>query len=254
LRKVITIIFLGILTASCSVLKKGSNRGLNTNAGLNNINILERVEKQNITKESFFIQKAEIEIFSKEGKEKFIANIKFEFPDKFLISIKSRTGIEGARIYISKDSIFVNDRINKKLYLGNSYFLQKKYGIDQKMLPVLFGDIILNEKDRALKAKCTGNKFITNCDVKGIALNYEIDCNRGKVVSVARISSLNQTDFIVRYDKFFYEKDVLIPEIIEFEDSAYSMKIHIKIKKIEFPWVGKVKFVPGKGYEIIELV
>ena len=88
-------------------------------------NVFESTKNQNITNNGFFIQKAEIEIVTGEGKEKYLASIKFEKPDKYLISVKSRTGIEGARIYISNDSILVNDRINKKLYSGNTFYLKR---------------------------------------------------------------------------------------------------------------------------------
>ena len=42
--------------------------------------------------QDFFIQKAEIEVINQDGKEKYLSTIKYEKPDKYLISIKSRTG------------------------------------------------------------------------------------------------------------------------------------------------------------------
>ena len=62
-------------------------------------------EDQNITNTDFYIQKAEIEFTNKDNRQKFLCSIKYQRPDKYLISIKSRTGIEGARIYVSEDSI-----------------------------------------------------------------------------------------------------------------------------------------------------
>ena len=72
--------------------------------------------------------------------------LKFEYPDKYLISIKSRTGIEGARIYISEDTILFNDRINKKMYYGSSLYLKRKYGLTTNFLPLIFGDIVSRKK------------------------------------------------------------------------------------------------------------
>jgi hypothetical protein len=41
---------------------------------------------------------------------------------------------------------------------------------------------------------------------------------------------------------------------VEFKDSQYNATIKIKLLKVDFTWNGSVKFVPGKGYELIELV
>lgn len=254
MRKIGTIILLGIFTISCSVTRYNSKESYNTEGGLSSEYILERAEKQNLTKTGFFIQKAEIEIFSNNGKEKLIGNIKFEYPEKYLISLRSRSGIEGARIYISKDSILVNDRINKKLYFGNSYYVKKKYGIDQNFLPLLLGDIIIQLNAQSEKEKCSGETYRKSCVVRGVSLNYNIDCKKGKTVLVNNINSTGSEDFSVKYDKFFNSGNGLVPGIIEFEETAYSVNIRIKIVKIESPWPGKIKFVPGKDYELIELV
>ena len=59
-------------------------------------------------------------------------------PDKFLISIKSHTGIEVARIFLTGDSIMINDRINKKLYYGSTSYLKNKYGLTTAVFPVIW--------------------------------------------------------------------------------------------------------------------
>ena len=103
---------------------------------------MERIENQNLTKRNFFIQKAEIEILSEEENQKLIASIKFIYPDQYLISLKSKTGIEAARIFITDDTVLINDRINRKLYFGKPAQLKNKYGISPAVLPVVLGDFI----------------------------------------------------------------------------------------------------------------
>lgn len=219
-----------------------------------NENTLESVKNQNITNNSFFIQKAGIELITKNGKEKFIGNIKFEYPDKYLISIKNRTGIEGARIYISKDSILVNDRINKNLYYGNSMYLLRKYGLDQSFLPLIFGDIILDRNYEHSQEKCSGEKMNINCVVKGVMLNYSIDCKKKKSILVNQVNNFVQQGIQIKYEGFLNVGEFFVPKTIEFDDPQYNTVIRIKILKVEFPWSGNVKFIPGKGYELIELV
>jgi hypothetical protein len=78
-------------------------------------NILDDIRNNNITEENFFIEKADIDLTINNSTNRYLFSVKYEKPDKFLLSIKSRTGIEGARILITKDTLLVNDRIRKRL-------------------------------------------------------------------------------------------------------------------------------------------
>ena len=243
---------IGILISGCSIIRNSKT----THTRVNRVteNIIESVKNQNITNASFFIQKAEIELSNEEGKQKFIATIKFEYPDKYLISIKGRTGIEGARIYITPDTLFANDRINKRLYSGTSLYLSRKFGLTQSFLPLILGDIVLDKTCEDIKEKCSGENLNKNCVVKGVMLNYNIDCKRGKIISASQINNFEKQGITIRYEGFISIGDFLIPKKIKFENPEYMTEINIRILKIEIPWSGKVNFVPGKGYELIELL
>ena len=245
---------LGIFSTSCSVTRNKGKRNLEISKDLLSENILESIKKQNITNSSFFIQKAEIEIVTQNGKQKLIGNIKFENPDKYLISIKSRTGIEAARIYISNDTILVNDRINKKLYSGSSVSLKRKYGFTTSFLPLIFGDILLNEKAEEIKEKCYDEKLNIDYLVRGVLFNYVIDCKKRKITFVNQLNNFVQKGIEIKYENFKNSGNILIPTVIELEDSQFNTIIKIKMIKIDIPWDGRIEFVPGKGYELIELL
>lgn len=254
MRKVIIILILIISCAGCSVFKR-SGKSLQAEY-LNQTSIIntEDIKNQNISNNGFFIEKAEVEIISQEGNEKYLASIKFEKPDKYLISIRSRSGIEGARIYISDDSLLINDRIHKKLYSGNKLYLKRKYGIAPGLIPLILGDLILDNNFSYKKDSCRGDRINMGCFVKGVMLNYEIDCNRKKVILV-KLKDNYDKDFInISFSKFFIAGSYLIAKIIELEDKQYKIGVRIKVIKAESPWSGNVKFIPGKGYELIELV
>jgi hypothetical protein len=254
LQKVAIIFFLGILAGACSVTRKMRNE---TNPESNNTgsgNVLERVIKQNITSASFFIQKAEIELITQTDKKKFLGSIKFKYPDKFLISLKSRTGIEGARIYINNDSIIVNDRINKKMYLGTAKNLKRKFGLNQSFVPLIFGDMLIDNRFNAETGKCVDNKLSVDCNVRGVTMNYNIDCKRCKINQIKLGNSNLKDNINISFSNLIFLNGALIPRIIELEDLQYDIKIRIKIVKTEYPWNGDVRFVPGKGYEIIEIL
>jgi hypothetical protein len=251
LRKVIIILVIGLIFVGCSATRKGVVLGSERKT---TGNILEDIKSQNLTNSNFFIQKGEIEFFSQGENEKFIFTLKFERPDKYLISLKSKTGIEGARIFISGDSIQVNDRINKKLYYGSSIYLVKKFGLSQSFLPLFFGDVILDKGCGSQLVKCIGNKAEFDCQSKGLLLDYTIDCSVNKTLGVSQKNNFGQTGSVVKYGGFFNLENIIVPKLIEFEEFQYNAKIKIKMQKVEYPWKGSINFVPGKDYEIIELL
>lgn len=254
MQKIALILFIGILTGACSVTRKARSENYPESGGTNSENVLPRVIKQNITSASFFIQKAEIELITQNEKKKFLGSIKFEYPDKFLISLKSRTGIEGARIYINKDSILVNDRINKAIYFGTAMNLQRKFGLNQSVIPLIFGDMVVESRLNPGTGKCADNKLIVDCNVRGVKMRYNIDCKRSKIDQVNLVNSNLKGNININYANFIYLNSTLIPRSISVEDLQNNIKVRIKIIKTEYPWNGDVKFVPGKGYEIIEIL
>jgi len=174
-------------------------------------------------------------------------------PDKYLISIKSRSGIEGARIYIAGDSIQINDRINRKLYYGTSIYLQKKFGFNQSFLPMIFGDLILDKSSSNSIEKCIDDKVDLNCQLKGILLNYKIDCKKCKLLSAKQIGSNNTEGLNLKFTNYISTGNILVPGKIECIDKMYDFTAKIKILKVQSPWSGDINFMRGKGYELIEL-
>jgi hypothetical protein len=237
----------------CSVSRNRIRSGTEIPGQMPEGSVLDIIKNQNITANGFFIQKAEIEITTEEGKEKFFANIKFTKPDKYLISLRNRTGIEGARIYLSGDTILVNDRVNKKLYSGSSIYAMKKYGISQSFLPLIFGDIILEKHCESGQEKCKDGKMDLSCLIKGIRLEYSIDCSKKKILFVDQMNNFGQ-NVNIKYQNFFNVEGKLIPRNIEYSDNQRNTTIKIKVVKVQLPWEGVINFIPGKGYELIELV
>lgn len=237
-----------ILSSGCSLSRRISTQEIPAIALTDSV--VKDILTQNLTSEGFFIEKAEVEVVTEEGKEKFIATIKFRKPDTYLISIKSKTGIEGARIFADGDSIKVNDRINKRFYFGTSIYLKRKYGITQGVLPLLFGDLIVESRCITGNELCNGDKLFLNCTVRGIRMNYTLNCKSRKAAVV------DQTDEGVKinYGKYIRAGNILIPGMIDFTDTKYNTTVKIKIEKVVFPWNGIINFIPGRDYELIELV
>lgn len=253
MQKIGYLIIYCLIFSGCASLKPntGRNEILPDTAGLS---INERVARQNLSAKGFFIQKAEIEYTADGKKETFLATIKFVFPDRYLISFKSKTGIEGARIYINKDSVLVNDRINKITYFVNTLFLRRKFGIDQNFLPLVYGDLIDNSFKYSLKNQCVNGTSVIERNIHGVRLHYIIDCKKGKSESVEVASSTKDSSLKIEYQGFRKILNFLYPGEINLNYIKNNIRIRLMIKKIEFPWNGAIKFLPGKGYQITELL
>lgn len=251
MQKTIIILISGILAVSCS-LSRSSLSSIHNRTF--NGTIAESILNQNLTNNSFNIQKAEIEFINNGEKEKFIASVKFEKPDKYLISLRSRAGIEGARILITRDSVLINDRIERKLYIGASGYLPGRFGISQNFIPLIFGDLLIGELCKNEINKCTGTECEVDCDYEGVTLNYLIDQEIRKVKSMNQVIRSVFKGAELKYSNYFEENNIVIPRNIEFNDIQHNTSVKIKIIKLEYPWNGTIEFVPGKGYEQVKLV
>lgn len=242
-----------VISAGCSVNRIGRIRDYVPQNNIESGSLSDNLEKLNLTNESFLIQKAEIEINSEEGENKFLASIKFQNPDKYSISIRSKSGIEAARIFLTADTIIVNDRINRKQYCASPQYLKSKYGIATSFIPILLGDYIKGVSVTDTTKGCIDGKMNIDCVLNGMKINYIIDCAIAKPVLVNSENSLNENGITIHYSKFFVENNKVVPGNIEIRDSERKTIIKVKIEKMEAPWDGNIEFVSGNKYEIIQL-
>jgi hypothetical protein len=239
------------VSTGCSVFHPTERSGYNGLDKSDASSIEQLVVKQNITSHSFFISKARIELISNEGKDNFLATIKFIYPDTFLLSLRSKTGIEAARIFFTSDTILINDRINRELRYGRLGNAGRKYGVTPEIIPVLLGDFIGsngNQKDN----QCVNGIAVFNTTIAGSKIRYEIDCGRAKVTSFSKESSNGNSSTIINFSKFIRVADSFFPSDINVDYS--EMKLNIKIDKIQYPWNGNIEFIHGSNYELVELL
>jgi hypothetical protein len=250
LRKIAVILLL-FSVFSCSVLKRESNDNVLTEPTGNPGYYLERIRKQNISNQSFFISKAEIEVESGEDKQSFIASVKFLFPDKYIISLRSKSGIEGARVFVTGDTVLVNDRINRRLYYGKPDYIKRKFGMEPASFPFIFGDFILNKLNDTVNSNCVNDFLNLNGSIMGIRYETISDCRKAKLVNCVQMDDQNREQVRISYKKYFSEGNILVPSIVYLVSGDF--RISIRIRKIEIPWEGNFNFIPGNNYEAIPL-
>ncbi|MCX6325589.1 MAG: DUF4292 domain-containing protein [Bacteroidia bacterium] len=253
MRKINFILFLVIFSAGCSVIRNDGNKKYGATEGIITERLFENIKKQNITTSNFFIQKIEIEISTPGNKDKILGSLKFESPDKYLFSLKSRAGIEASRIFISEDTILINDRINRKQYYGSPRYLKTKFGLAESILPVIFGDYV-NDNLSDSQTKCSAGKLNSTCTISGMKINYVIDCKKEKTISAITEDNFNAEVMEIHYKDFFNAGDIIIAGRIEIKDLKRKTTIKIRIRKIESPWSGNIEFIPGNKYELIQLL
>lgn len=243
-----------VFGAQCTISKKQSRSTTAEIVSTAEGDIYQRIVSQNLTSDNFFIEKVDFNVFSREGKKSGIGTIKFVMPDKFLISIKSKTGIEIGRIYLTGDSIMLNDRINKKLYYGSASYLKKKYGLTMSILPVILGDYVNEEIINRGSLECKNGILDIDAIIKEIRIRYVVDCKYGKPIMTTPIDNGNPSGLKIKYNNFFWANGINVPGDIDISDDQNSTRIEIKIRKIIFPWAGSIEFIPGKQYEKIHLL
>jgi hypothetical protein len=215
--------------------------------------IFENVLRNNISEEGFYIEKASLNFKMNDETKKYLFSLKFNKPKTYLISIKNLTGIEGARILITGDTILINDRIGKRLFYGDPEVIEEKTGIYAGMLGIIFGDLILGEAKNKVISENSSSKLniIQTFDKK--IFKSTIDREIGKIVSVSILSpfligDIERDSVYISFSKFSKGEKV-IPTNIEIKDLRRNIAGKIRIEKFEIPWSGEMGFIAGKGYK-----
>jgi len=243
------ILFISLTITGCFSAREAEKTVLKKNTEKSNSISL---KEGNITNYDFSVQKAEIELDINGEKQRFLASVKYEETGIYLVSLKSRSGIEAVRFYKDGDSVLINDRINKKYYYNSIENFPARYKTFLIALPLLFGDFIRNDENRFLN-QCK-NGIIEYVEQEYyIKTRYIIDCNLEKL-KIAEVYSENEQDKIIfNYKKFANHGKVYYPEQIVIESKFNEMIIKINIDDIEFIETEGIKLIPGRNFEKVIL-
>jgi hypothetical protein len=214
--------------------------------------IIEDVRKKNISNENYFIEKADFLMINNKEITRFVFTVKFEKPDKFLISIRSSSGIEGARLYISEDTVLINDRINKRLLYGKPKDLERLIGIPASLLNIAFGDLIISKENLKYQSERINNQIIITQKYSGTEVKSVIDEKEGKAKSTYFSVPIQKEEIIIKYSKFA-KTEKHFPMIVDLKDEKRNISGKIELYRIKIPWNEKIEFIPGNGYTNQEL-
>lgn len=246
------IFIVAAILAGCSPARR-ANIGIPFEKADSYIELSDKILSRNMTTGNFNIVKAEVEIINNGDSQKLIASCKYRTPENYLLSIRNRTGIEAARIYITKDTILINDRIYRKLYCGSNEYLMDKYGLATNALPLIFGDYIdqITEIEQLKDCKNGTAEIQGYLDRKEIW--YYLDCGRAKVSAISLCDKAGTAGINFRYSNFKSVGKFIYPGQINIEDIKGRTKIGIKILSVEYQNIEQIGFIPGRNYEKIIL-
>jgi hypothetical protein len=245
LRKALIVILI-VTLHGCSVAHYTTVGNGDQEAG-SDVNIIENVRSNNICEENFFIEKGEITINRGNDAERFLFTVKYNKPGIWLISIRNFAGLEGARIYLSGDTVLINDRIGKRVLFGKAVDLEKLTGFSSLLINSLFGDLILPESREKPEIVQNNNKYAIIQNIQGKSWKSVIDMNKGKVAFFSLQSSGGKEILKIKYSKFS-RAGRHIPRAIELNETSENLIASIRLKRMQIPWTGDIEFISGKGY------
>ena len=254
MQKITYILVVVILINGCSTAKRAGKTSVDGN--VNNeatTTTIESVINNNLSKNDFYIQKAEISIIQDNVSVRLFADIKFRKPDTLLITVRSRTGIEAGRAFITKDTLIIRDRINKKLLIGKPEYLGAKYGVNPAFIMTILGDIVVEDKDRSAAFRCIRGEFTREFEVNGKKVDYIIDCQRNKLKQAYFEGDVRSGNITIGMNGIEKSGNVMYAKKIEINDDLKSLSVIIEINRIESPWTGKIGSLAGQGYKVVKI-
>lgn len=239
----IVISFLILTACSAAKLSKTELKPDNT-TGVSIRDVLDR----NFANNDFSIKKIEVGFNSDGEYSSFLAGIKFKFPSTWLITVRSNTGIEIVRVFIDRDSVWVNNRLQRKLYVGNCESFEKKFGLYPVMLPMFLGDLICSEARATDMYQCNNKEIQFNDRLGDFNIENTISCSDRKI---ERLIMKNGSIEIlsVRIEKSKRMNDIFYPERILLKSGKTKATLRIKALDFDLNKIESILFIPGKGYE-----
>lgn len=248
MQKVTVIILSAVFITGCSIFRD-ANKSVPQNINENGFSASEILEN-NLTSEDFNIKRAEVSYSDENSDVSFIASLKYRKNGEWLASLRTKTGIEAARVFISHDTVLINDRINKRLYCGSYTYIERKYGVSADAIPLLVGDLVLKSSEDDYMLCIEGrSKIDTKLTVSNVS--YYVDCRNRKSGSVLIDREIGENKILIRYTDYKSSGTKIYPEIIEIQESNGKSKLKIIIRNIELLPVDNLNFIPGNNYETI---
>lgn len=239
-----------ILFSACSAIRNSGSSDISIQGNFVDLN---KTIAMNISGSDYNILRALVTVSTEADKSEFLLNLRYKSPDNYLASLKSKTGIEAARIFITSDTILINDKLNKRLYFGSSSYLFEKYGINVRALQLLFGDFLTAGNTKQDTLRCFNGVALVSEVLNGRRIDYRINCSTGKVADTYLSSESTNELLHLGFGNIKTIGNSRFPGEIAISDKNKDQQIILVVEKAIFEPIQELSFIPGKGFEMILL-
>lgn len=156
------------------------------------------------------------------------ANVRFEddvqsFSGKLYLRMKKsesiwmvgkKLSIEGARILITPDSVFVINRLERNYMAGSFSAITKQYGISlnfDELQNLLAGNILYSNQDSVLNTSSEEDMQFVTTSFRDFLTKYEINSSTGTLRSFKTSDQSNRVVFVSLSDYQFVENEQKTP-------------------------------------------
>jgi hypothetical protein len=234
------------LVAGCSPGKLSSGNK-ETDLKRNAHQIVEQLIKNNISGNDYNVFKGSVSVRGSNKAGKYLFSLRHKAPDTYLLSIKNSLGIEGGRIFITHDTLLINDRINRKVLYGKPEMIEKLTGIPVFFKELIFGDVVLISELKEEQIEIVNNKVIVNQRIGGFIGRSHINANLNKITKATWSKGTGINEIQISYSNF--SKAVKhFPRKIQIMSVQESSDLIIRVEKIDFGLIDSIKFIPGENY------
>lgn len=242
------ILILALFLAGCGTIKRKTVEELTPPGVYKTEMFLEDVKEYNLTNESFYINKADVQASLNGFNQNLVISMKYKKPDSAMFIVKAKIGIEVARALITNDTVIINDRLNKRLIISGAEYFRRKYGLEPRLICMMFGDFLV--KPDLIENEINCNKNLYQIDFLKDRNLYlmKFDCISKKLreASIENITGGKKIEF--KFEEFVENNKKKYPELSTIFVSAEEIILKISIDKIDTDWNGNIDFVANKGY------
>lgn len=236
---------IALMLGSCSGSRKIVRQANPRMRTVQSITGKELIMNNTLAGKDFEISKFRAKVTTGEDNNSFSGYLRHS-GDSYLISIRTIAGIEAARIYFDRDSVKINDRINRQYIHGRFSALRSRYGIDWDDIPLLLGDITTTFPEEQV-INCIGG-FGEYTNKEGNKLyQFTMSCAEGRLTEVSVIDGISGRSLRAFFKSFIRENGLVYPGFIIIESGG--TKAEISIERVNSDSKPTIKFRKGSGYD-----
>ena len=239
------------LVAGCSPGRLSSEKR-DTGLSRNTHQIVDQLIKNNINGEDYNVIKGSVSVRGSNRQGKYIFSLRHKAPDTYLLSIKNSLGIEGGRIFITQDTLLINDRINRKVLYGKPEMIVKLTGIPIFFKELIFGDVVLKSELKEEQIEIYDNKVFMYQMVGGFIGRSQINTSLNKITNARWSNGTGINEIQISYSNFD-KAGKHFPRKIQIRSVKETSDLIIRMDKIDFGLIDSIKFIPGGNYTYEEI-